>query len=84
VLRKDSLNSFVAAVIGIIAAVVVAFITHYYTSYKKRPIQDIAFSAEGGPAPGIVTDLSVGMESTGLFIVVIACALFFAFVAVRH
>ena len=81
VLLGNSLNLFVAAVIGVIAAVVVAFITDYYTSYRKRPVQEIAFSAEGGPAPGIATGLSVGLESTGLFIVVIACALFFAFLA---
>lgn len=81
VLLGNSLNLFVAAVIGVIAAIVIAFITDYYTSYRKRPVQEIAFSAEGGPAPGIATGLSVGMESTGLFIVVIACALFSAFIA---
>ena len=81
VLLGNSLNLFVAAVIGVIATIVIAFITDYYTSYRKRPVQEIAFSAEGGPAPGIATGLSVGMESTGLFIVVIACALFSAFIA---
>lgn len=78
-LLNHSLNLFFAALVGIIAAVLVALITDYYTSYSKRPVREIARAAESGPAPDIATGLSVGMESSGLFIIVIGGAILVAF-----
>ena len=72
-------NMFYAALVGIIAAVLVAYITDYYTSYRRRSVQDIAKAAESGPAPDIATGLSVGMESSGLFILVIGGAILISF-----
>jgi len=75
----NSPNMFYAAIVGIVAAVLVAFITNHYTSYTKRSVQDVAKAAESGPAPGIATGLSVGMESSGLFILVIGGAILISF-----
>jgi K(+)-stimulated pyrophosphate-energized sodium pump len=79
VLLNGELNFFFAALVGIIGAVLVAWITDYYTSYRKRPTLDIANASESGPAPGIATGLAVGMESSGLFIIVIGVAILVAF-----
>lgn len=79
VLLNGQLNFFFAALVGIIAAIFVAWITDYYTSYKKRPTLHIANASESGPAPGIATGLAVGMESSGLFIIVIGVAILLAF-----
>ena len=74
-LGYQNVNLFFSALTGITAALLITWITKYYTSYSKRPVQTIAHSAESGPAPGIATGLSVGMESTGLFVLVIAGAI---------
>ncbi len=79
-LGMENLNLFYAALTGIMAAVLITWITDYYTSYTKRPVQEIAKAAESGPAPDIATGISVGMESTGLFVLVIASAILISFV----
>jgi len=79
VLLKGELNFFYAALVGIMAAILVALITDYYTSYTRRPTLEIAGASESGPAPGIATGLAVGMESSGLFIIVIGAAILLAF-----
>jgi K(+)-stimulated pyrophosphate-energized sodium pump len=79
VLLNGELYFFYAALVGIAGAVLVAWITDYYTSYLKRPTLHIANASESGPAPGIATGLAVGMESSGLFIIVIGVAILLAF-----
>ncbi|HKM50215.1 MAG TPA: sodium-translocating pyrophosphatase [Candidatus Bathyarchaeia archaeon] len=79
VLLNSQMNFFYAALVGIVTAIFVAWITDYYTSYRKRPTLEIAIASEGGPAPSIATGLAVGMESSGLFIIVIGIAIMLAF-----
>ena len=78
-LLNGDMGFFYASLVGIISAVVVAWLTDYYTSYRRRPTREIANASESGPAPGIATGLSVGMESTALFIVIIGVAILLAF-----
>lgn len=79
VLLNGEMNFFFAALVGIIAAVLVAWITDYYTSYRRKPTLEIASASESGPAPGIATGFAVGMESSALFIIVIGAAILLAF-----
>lgn len=79
VLLNGSLNFFFAALVGIVSAILVAWITDYYTSYSRKPTLEIASASESGPAPGIATGLAVGMESSALFIIVVAAAILIAF-----
>jgi K(+)-stimulated pyrophosphate-energized sodium pump len=79
VLLNGEMNFFFAALVGIVAAVIVAWITDYYTSYRKKPTLGIANASESGAAPGIATGLAVGLESSGLFIIVIGAAILLAF-----
>ncbi len=78
-LLHGAFNMFLASVVGIVAAVLIALVTDYYTSYHRKPVQAIARAAESGPAPDIATGLSVGMESSGLFIIIIGSAILAAF-----
>ncbi len=75
----ENISLFFSALTGLIAALLITWITNYYTSYTKRPVQTIAQSALSGPAPDIATGLSVGMESTGLFVLVIAGAILISY-----
>ena len=79
VLLNGQLNYFYAALVGIVAAIGVTWITDYYTSYRRRPTLEIANASESGAAPGIATGLAVGMESSALFVIVIGIAILLAF-----
>jgi Na+/H+-translocating membrane pyrophosphatase len=50
-------------------------ITQYYTDYNYAPVQSIARSSSMSHATNIITGLSVGLESTGLPVIVISVAI---------
>jgi len=61
--------------VGIVASIAFVYITQYYTEYKYRPVKDIASASETGSATNIIMGFSIGLESTGLPVVVISAAL---------
>lgn len=66
-------------VIGMIVAYLFIEVTQYYTDYKYAPVKRIAFSSKTGHATNIIAGLSVGMESTGLPIVIISVGVIAAY-----
>jgi len=58
--------------IGVGLAVAFNPLTSYFTSYTKKPVQEIIESMKTGTATTILSGLSVGMESTVWALVVIA------------
>jgi K(+)-stimulated pyrophosphate-energized sodium pump len=66
---------FGAGMIGIIASVVIVFITQYYTEARYRPVQEIAEASKTGPATNIIMGLSVGFSTTFATALVIGVAL---------
>lgn len=67
------------AVSGIVLSYAFVYITDYYTSYKYRPVKEIAKSCETGPATNIITGVSMGMESTVLPVLLISLAIFVSY-----
>ena len=63
------------SVIGVIVSFMFVAITQYYTDYNFPPVQSIASSSQMGHATNIITGLAVGLESTGLPVIVISCAI---------
>jgi len=70
---------FACSVIGVVVSFLFVMITQYYTDYKFGPVQSIAISSQMGHATNIITGLSVGLESTGLPVIVISIAIVMAY-----
>jgi K(+)-stimulated pyrophosphate-energized sodium pump len=69
------LNFFFCGVIGILVSLAFVYLTQYYTEYKYRPVQSIAEASQTGPATNIIAGIAIGMESTGLPVLVIGTAI---------
>lgn len=70
---------FFASIIGLIAGLLIGFITEYFTGVGKKPVINIARQSITGDATNIIAGLGVGMMSTGLPILVIAISIMAAF-----
>jgi K(+)-stimulated pyrophosphate-energized sodium pump len=68
-----------AGIIGILASVVIVFVTQYYTEGRYRPVKTIVDASRTGPATNIVTGVAVGFESTFLTALVIGISLLASF-----
>ncbi len=55
---------FYAIITGLLAGLVIAFVSEYYSSSKYKPVRKLAESAQTGPAVVVVNGLAIGMEST--------------------
>lgn len=55
---------FYAQVLGLLGAVATVLVVQYYTGAHGRPVRETARYAQSGPALGILTGFSYGMEST--------------------
>jgi K(+)-stimulated pyrophosphate-energized sodium pump len=66
---------FAAVAIGLVLAQGVSRLTEYFTSTHHKPVQEIAESAETGPATVVLSGTSAGLESSVYAIVAIAIAI---------
>src|SRR6266699_92803 len=64
---------------GMITAFLYVWITQYYTEAKYRPVKEIAWASETGPATNIIAGFSVGLEATWLPIIVVSGALLISY-----
>ena len=69
--------------IGVGLAVAFNPLTSYFTSYTKKPVQEIINSMKTGTATTILSGLSVGMESTVWALVAIVISFILAMLPIR-
>jgi H(+)-translocating pyrophosphatase len=72
-------NFALCGLIGIITAYVFVWITKYYTDYKHEPVRTLALSSSTGHGTNIIAGVSLGLESTGLPVLVISVAIVSAY-----
>ena len=70
---------FGAGVIGIIASIVIVFVTQYYTEWRYKPVREIAEASKTGPATNIIMGMSVGFSTTFATALIIGISLLLAF-----
>ena len=71
--------AIVSVLIGIVLAAVILSLTGYFTDTKYRPVKDVGNSSLTGAATVILAGLSVGFESAVYTALVIAAAVYGAF-----
>jgi len=64
---------------GLLAGLVIAWGTEYYTSYEKPPCKRISAQAEMGPATVIISGIAEGMISTWIPLLTVVVAIMCAF-----
>ncbi|WP_394350060.1 sodium-translocating pyrophosphatase [Streptomonospora sp. PA3] len=68
-----------AVLIGLVLAAAIQLLTGYFTETDRRPVKDIGESSETGAATVILSGVSVGLESAVYSAVLIAGAVYAAF-----
>jgi K(+)-stimulated pyrophosphate-energized sodium pump len=70
---------FGAGMVGIVASIVIIFVTQYYTEWRFSPVRSIAEASKTGPATNIIMGMSVGFSTTLATALVIGIALLLAY-----
>jgi K(+)-stimulated pyrophosphate-energized sodium pump len=70
---------FGAGMVGIVASIVIIFVTQYYTEWRFKPVRSIAEASKTGPATNIIMGMSVGFSTTFATALVIGIALLLAY-----
>lgn len=78
-LGEKYLYFFGASLTGLIMSIIFVYVTDYYTSYHYRPVQEIAKSSQTGPGTTIITGIAVGLECTGIPVVVMSGAILLSY-----
>ncbi len=73
------MKEFYATLVGMVTVVLLAWITLYYTSTSRKPVQGIAKASIGGPAMNIIFGFARGFESTIFGILVFTSAIVLAY-----
>jgi len=76
---NPALIAFLAVLLGIVLAVLIQQLTGYFTDTVRRPVKDVAKTSLTGPATVILSGISLGLESAVYTAVLIALAVFGAF-----
>ena len=71
-----SINIFWSACIGLAVGALISFVTAYYTSLGKGPVNEIVRNSSTGAGTNIIAGLAVGMKSTFASVILFAAAIY--------
>ncbi len=81
VLLPHQMGVFVAVVAGLIAGMLIGFVTEYYTSDSYPPTKRLAKSSQTGVAPLIIEGIALGMRSTAWPVIIVSITVLVSFLA---
>jgi len=73
------LSAFICTLLGLIAGLLIGWVTEITTSKSYRPVQRLAESCVNGPAPNIILGLALGYRSTFIPVLCIAVSILVSF-----
>ena len=68
-----------SVITGLLVGIIIGKATEYFTSHAFRPTQEIAESAETGPATVIISGIGTGMISTAIPVLAVAVGIILAY-----
>lgn len=71
----NNMGVFWAVVFGLVAGLMIGFITEKYTGTGTKPVTEIVRQSMTGSATNIISGLGVGMQSTALPVLILAAAI---------
>ena len=70
---------FICAVVGLVIAGAIVWITEYYTATEYRPVRWIAQSSTTGHGTNVIQGLAISMEATALPVIVMSMGIIVTF-----
>lgn len=77
----DNMGVFTAILSGLIAGILIGFVTEYFTSESYKPTRHLSDASETGSATIIISGLSLGMLSTVFPVVIVGISVLVSFFA---
>jgi K(+)-stimulated pyrophosphate-energized sodium pump len=74
-----NINLYFCLLSGLVASVLIDYITDYYTGRDRGPVKRIAKASKTGSATNIITGIAVGLETTALPIISLCGALLISY-----
>ncbi len=74
-----AIGVYIALAMGLVAGLLIGFVTEYFTSHAYKPVRQVAKSSETGAATNIIQGIALGYESAVIPVILIALTAFFAF-----
>ena len=75
----NSMNLFLATLVGLVITLLINVITEYYTSTKYAPVKNVAEASVTGAGTNLISGLAYGLQSTLLPVIVICIGILLAF-----
>ena len=74
-LMSANLNLFAACVVGVVASVLIVFVTDYYTAKENDPVKEVATAAKTGAGTNLISGMAVGFQSTAPLMLIVVAAI---------